>query len=157
MMRNNPTGNAIQDLFVDSRKNVWVVMGGDSLLNTQDGNLIRLKRGMGVSPGSGYRWQARFVLSWIQGIVAVFQNDKLAYTASAYSTSEAQHYRSTSLTIQTPAAAQFYQIRTGHDEKNRDGCILSSCILIQKPGSFPGYSLAITSCIHSICHRTIRL
>ena len=46
MMRNSSSRNAIQDLFVDSRKNVWVVMG-DSLLNTQDGNLIHLKKEWG--------------------------------------------------------------------------------------------------------------
>lgn len=117
MMRNNPTGNAIQDLFVDSRKNVWVVMGGDSLLNTQDGNLIHLKKEWGCL--QDLDTDGRQICAFMDsGIVAVFQNDKLAYTASAYSTSEAQHYRSTSLTIQTPSG-QFYQIRTGHDEKNK--------------------------------------
>lgn len=116
MMRNCPTGNVIQDLFVDSRKNVWVVMG-DLLLNTQDGNLIQLKKEWGCL--QDLDTDDRQVYAFMDsGIVAVFQNDKLAYTASAYSASEAQHYRSTSLTIQTPSG-QFYQIRTGHDEKNK--------------------------------------
>ena len=116
MMRNCPTGNAIQDLFVDSRKNVWVVMG-DSLLNTQDGNLIHLKKEWGGL--QDLDTDGKQVYAFMDsGIVAVFQNDKLAYTASAYSASEVQRYRSTSLTIQTPSG-QFYQIRTGHDEKNK--------------------------------------
>ena len=116
MMRNCPTGNVIQDLFVDSRKNVWVVMG-DLLLNTQDGNLIQLKKEWGCL--QDLDTDGRQICAFMDsGIVAVFQNDKLAYTASAYSTSEAQHYRSTSLTIQTPSG-QFYQIRTGRDEKNK--------------------------------------
>ena len=117
MMRNNPTGNAIQDLFVDSRKNVWVVMGGDSLLNTQDGNLIHLKKEWGCL--QDLDTDGKQVYAFMDsGIVAVFQKDKLAYTTSAYSAAEAQHYRNTSLTVQTPSG-QFYQIRTGRDEKNK--------------------------------------
>ena len=114
--RNSPTENTIQDLFVDSRKNVWVVMG-DSLLNAQDGNLIKLKEEWGCL--QDLDTDGKQVYAFMDsGIVAVFQNDKLAYTASAYSASEVQRYRSTSLTIQTPSG-QFYQIRTGHDEKNK--------------------------------------
>ena len=114
--RNSPTENTIQDLFVDSRKNVWVVMG-DSLLNAQDGNLIKLKEEWGCL--QDLDTDGKQVYAFMDsGIVAVFQNDKLAYTASAYSASEVQHYRNTSLTVQTPSG-QFYQIRTGHDEKNK--------------------------------------
>ena len=116
MMRNGPARNAIQDLFVDSRKNVWVVMG-DSLLNTQDGNLIHLKKEWGCL--QDLDTDGKQVYAFMDsGIVAVFQKDKLAYTTSAYSAAEAQHYRNTSLTVQTPSG-QFYQIRTGRDEKNK--------------------------------------
>ena len=116
MMRNGPTRNAIQDLFVDSRKNVWVVMG-DSLLNTQDGNLIHLKKEWGCL--QDLDTDGKQVYAFMDsGIVAVFQKDKLVYTTSAYSTAEAQHYQNTSLTIQT-LSGQFYQIRTGRDEKNK--------------------------------------
>ena len=116
MMRNGPTRNAIQDLFVDSRKNVWVVMG-DSLLNTQDGNQIHLKKEWGCL--QDLDTDGKQVYAFMDsGIVAVFQKDKLAYTTSAYSAAEAQHYRNTSLTVQTPSG-QFYQIRTGRDEKNK--------------------------------------
>ena len=87
MMRNGTTRNDIQDLFVDSRKNVWVVMG-DSLLNTQDGNLIRLKKEWGCL--QDLDTDGRQVYAFMDsGIVAVFQNDKLFYTVSAYSTAEA--------------------------------------------------------------------
>ena len=116
MMRNGPTRNDIQDLFVDSRKNVWVVMG-DSLLNTQDGNLIHLKKEWGCL--QDLDTDGRQIYAFMDsGIVAVFQNDKLTYTASAYSAAEAQHYRNTSLTVQT-RSGQFYQIRTGRDEKSK--------------------------------------
>ena len=116
MMRNSPIGNAIQDLFVDSRKNVWVVMG-DSLFNTQDGNLIHLKKEWGCL--QDLDTDGKLVYAFMDsGIVAVFQNNNLAYTASAYSTAEALHYQNTSLTVQTPSG-QFYQIRTGRDEMNR--------------------------------------
>ena len=116
IIRNSPTGNAIQDLFVDSRKNVWVVLG-DSLLNMQDGNLIHLKKEWGSL--QDLDTDGKQVYAFMDsGIVAVFQKDKLAYTTSAYSAAEAQHYRNTSLTVQTPSG-QFYQIRTGRDEKNK--------------------------------------
>ena len=116
MMRNGPTRNDIQDLFVDSRKNVWVVMG-DSLLNTQDGNLIHLKKEWGCL--QDLDTDGKQVYAFMDsGIVAVFQKDKLVYTTSAYSTAEAQHYRNTSLTVLT-LSGQFYQIRTGRDEKNK--------------------------------------
>lgn len=87
MMRNCPTGNDIQDLFVDSSKNVWVVMG-DSLLNTQNGNLIHLKKEWGCL--QDLDTDGRQVYTFMDsGIVAVFLNDKLVYTVSAYSTTEA--------------------------------------------------------------------
>ena len=87
MLRNSPTQNAIQDLFVDSRKNVWVVMG-DLLLNTQDGNLIHLKKEWGCL--QDLDTDGRQVYAFMDsGIVAVFQNDKLTYTVSAYSAAEA--------------------------------------------------------------------
>ena len=116
IIRNSPTGNAIQDLFVDSRKNVWVVLG-DSLLNMQDGNLIHLKKEWGSLQDLDTDGKQVYAFMDL-GIVAVFQNDKLVYTASAYSASEVQRYRGTSLTVQTPSG-QFYQIRTGRDEKNK--------------------------------------
>ena len=116
MMRNGLSRNVIQDLFVDSRKNVWVVMG-NSLLNTQDGNLIHLKKEWGCL--QDLDTDGKLVYAFMDsGIVAVFQNEKLAYTASAYSASGVQRYRGTSLTVQTPSG-QFYQIRTGRDEKNK--------------------------------------
>lgn len=71
MMRNGPTRNAIQDLFVDSRKNVWVVMG-DSLLNTQDGNLIHLKKEWGCL--QDLDTDGKQVYAFMDsGIVAVFR------------------------------------------------------------------------------------
>ncbi|MED9896575.1 MAG: helix-turn-helix domain-containing protein [Prevotella sp.] len=90
---------------------------GDSLFNTQDGNLIHLKKEWGCL--QDLDTDGKQVYAFMDsGIVAVFQKDKLAYTTSAYSAAEAQHYRNTSLTVQTPSG-QFYQIRTGRDEKNK--------------------------------------
>lgn len=103
MMRNCPTGNAIQDLFVDSRKNVWVVMG-DSLLNTQDGNLIHLKKEWGGL--QDLDTDGKQVYAFMDsGIVAVFLNDKLTYTASAYSTAEAIN-QDPELTLQVRALVE---------------------------------------------------
>ena len=90
---------------------------GDSLLNTQDGNLIHLKKEWGSL--QDLDTDGKQVYAFMDsGIVAVFQKDKLAYTASAYSVSEVQRYRGTSLTVQT-SSGQFYQIRTWRDEKNK--------------------------------------
>lgn len=72
---------------------------------------------MGVSAGSGYRWQTGLCFHGFRNRGG-FQNDKLVYTVSAYSATEAQHYQNTSLTVQTQSG-QFYQIRTGRDEKNK--------------------------------------
>ena len=106
----------IQDLFVDSRKQVWVVMG-NLLLNTQDGSLISLQDEWGSL--QDLDTDGRYVYAFMDsGIVAAFLKGKLVYTASAYSKLEAQRYRNTSLTVQT-SGGQFYQIRTGRDEKNK--------------------------------------
>uniref|UniRef100_UPI003AB94389 two-component regulator propeller domain-containing protein n=1 Tax=Segatella hominis TaxID=2518605 RepID=UPI003AB94389 len=106
----------IQDLFVDSRKQVWVVMG-NLLLNTQDGSLISLQDEWGSL--QDLDTDGRYVYAFMDsGIVAAFLKGKLVYTASAYSKLEVQRYRNTSLTVQT-SGGQFYQIRTGRDEKNK--------------------------------------
>lgn len=103
MMRNGPTRNDIQDLFVDSRKNVWVVMG-DSLLNTQNGNLIHLKKEWGCL--QDLDTDGRQIYAFMEsGIVAVFLNDKLTYTASAYSTAEAIN-QDPELTLQVRALVE---------------------------------------------------
>lgn len=103
MMRNGPTRNDIQDLFVDSRKNVWVVMG-DSLLNTQNGNLIHLKKEWGCL--QDLNTDGRQIYAFMEsGIVAVFLNDKLTYTASAYSTAEAIN-QDPELTLQVRALVE---------------------------------------------------
>lgn len=103
MMRNGPTRNDIQDLFVDSRNNVWVVMG-DSLLNTQNGNLIHLKKEWGCL--QDLDTDGRQIYAFMEsGIVAVFLNDKLTYTASAYSTAEAIN-QDPELTLQVRALVE---------------------------------------------------
>lgn len=103
MMRNGPTRNDIQDLFVDNRKNVWVVMG-DSLLNTQNGNLIHLKKEWGCL--QDLDTDGRQIYAFMEsGIVAVFLNDKLTYTASAYSTAEAIN-QDPELTLQVRALVE---------------------------------------------------
>lgn len=61
---------------------------GDSLLNTQNGNLIHLKKEWGCL--QDLDTDGRQVYAFMDsGIVAVFQNDKLVYTVSAYSAAEA--------------------------------------------------------------------
>ena len=115
-IRNGLKENAIEDLFVDSRRIVWAVVG-NSLVNAQDGRRLFLKKEWGCL--QDLDTDGKYVYAFMDsGIVAVFLKDKLVYTASAYSPAEAQCYRNTSLTIQTPSG-QFYQIRTGRDERSK--------------------------------------
>ncbi len=109
-------GATIGDLFVDCKGWLWVVTG-DSVINTSDGSSIQLNPSWGSLQDldtDGKRVYA-FLSS---GRVAAFRDGKLDYTLSAYSSAEAQNYRYTSLTVQTPGG-QFYQIRTGKDAKTR--------------------------------------
>lgn len=115
-IRDGLKGHDIQDLFVDSRKQVWVVMG-NTLLNTQDGCLISLRKEWGSLQDLDTDDQQVYAFM-DSGIVATFLKGKLAYTASAYPALDAQRYRNTSLTVKTPDG-QFYQIRTGRDERNK--------------------------------------
>ncbi len=115
-IRNGLKGRDIQDLFVDSRKQVWVLMG-NTLLNTQDGCLISLRKEWGSLQDLDTDGQQVYAFM-DSGIVATFLKGKLAYTASAYPALDAQRYRNTSLTVKTPDG-QFYQIRTGRDERSK--------------------------------------
>ena len=121
----------IVDLFVDGERNVWIVMDrsaniGDhmsespssqrafSLLNTSSHTEIRLEKSWGTLQDLDK--DDKYVYAFFDsGMVVAFSQGKLAYTAFAYSPSEARCYRSTSLTVQTPSG-QFYQVRTGYDE-----------------------------------------
>lgn len=110
----NIKGATVRDLFVDSRGHLWVV-SGDTVVNTHDGISIRLQRSWGnlQDLDTDGKWVYTFHST---GLVAAFKEGKLDYTASAYPSTEARHYQSTSLTVQT-AGGQFYQIRTGHGTK----------------------------------------
>ncbi len=111
---------AVEDLFVDSRGNVWTVKG-DTVINATDGNRILLVGSWGSL--QDLDTDGKNVYTFHEsGKVAAFKDGKLIYTVSAYSPSEALHYRNTSLTVQTPSG-QFYQIRTGREGK--DGGVVS--------------------------------
>lgn len=77
---------------------------GDSLLNTQNGNLIHLKKEWGCL--QDLDTDGRQIYAFMEsGIVAVFLNDKLTYTASAYSTAEAIN-QDPELTLQVRALVE---------------------------------------------------
>ena len=106
----------ISDLFVDSKRNVWVVIDNVAV-NTSTGQEVQLKDSWGCL--QDLDTDGDYVYAFLsQGTVAAFKNGKLSYTLSAYSRSEVPYYQSTSLTIQTPSG-QFYQIRTGYDVRSR--------------------------------------
>ncbi len=104
-------GAAIGDLFVDSRRQLWVVTG-DTIVNTSDGVSIRIRPSWGSLQDLDTDGQRVYTFH-STGRVAAFQAGKLIYTVAAYPAAEARRYRSTSLTVQIPGG-QFYQIRTGH-------------------------------------------
>lgn len=129
-------GKEIVDLFVDGRRNVWVVKAkGESkpenhakirkqgkdgdyiVVNSADGTIISFQESWGSL--QDLDTDGKYVYAFFDsGRVVAFLNGKLAYTASAYSPSEARCYRSTSLTAKTPSG-QFYQIRTGYDDSKK--------------------------------------
>ena len=112
-----PPLDSVEDLFVDSRRNVWMVKG-DTVTNTVDGSRLLLHRDWGCLQDMDT--DGKYVYTFYEsGKVAVFKGGKLVDVASAYSPSEALRYRNTSLTVQTPSG-QFYQIRTGYDAKNKN-------------------------------------
>ena len=112
-----PSLDSIEDLFVDSRRNVWTVKG-DTVTNTVDGSRLQLHRDWGCL--QDLDTDGKYVYTFHEsGKVAAFKDGKLSFVASAYSTAEVQCYRNTSLIVQTPSG-QFYQIRTGYDAKNKN-------------------------------------
>lgn len=115
---NNPISNTIQDVFVDSNKEVWYIIG-DQLFNNQTGKSVTLNKAWGnvqdidTEKGELYTFHET-------GTVAVFNMSKsaLCYTAKAYDASNTEKYNKTSLTIKSPNG-QFYQIRTGRNQESQ--------------------------------------
>lgn len=120
--------DSADDMFVDGKRNVWLVKS-NLIVRETDSCEILLRKSWGVL--QDLDTDGKYVYTFFDsGLVVAFLNGKFAYTASAYpplinsssekksseeKSSEAQCYRSTSLTVQTPSG-QFYQIRTGYDE-----------------------------------------
>lgn len=104
----------INDLFVDSRRNAWIVKN-HVLIHTTDGGQITLKKTWGDLQDLDVEGEYVYTFH-ASGMVAVFKDHRLAYTRLAYSPREARKYRSTSLVVRT-SSGQFYQIRTGFDEQ----------------------------------------
>ena len=112
---NDPRGN-IQDLYVDSSGNVWVVRG-NVVLNVADGHRVTLRKAWGGLQDLDVEGKCLYTFH-ASGLVASFRDCELVYTARAYSPAEARKFQSTSLVVKTPSG-QFYQIRTGHDVKKQ--------------------------------------
>lgn len=105
--------DSADDMFVDSKRNVWTVRA-DRIARETDKGTILLRKSWGAL--QDLDTDGKYVYAFFDsGLVTAFLNGKFAYMASAYSSSEARCYRGTSLTVQTPSG-QFYQIRTGYDE-----------------------------------------
>ena len=115
------SSQSIEDIFVDSRHEVWMVMSqgqnptaNKTLVNPQ--SQLRLKldpawgdlQDMDVDDNHVYAFCAH-------GVVAAYSLDgKLAYVQQAYGKEDISKYSATSLVVKTPGG-QFYQIRTGGD------------------------------------------
>lgn len=110
----NQTKDSINDLFVDSRRDVWVVKG-NVVENVKRGNQIVLKGDWGNL--QDLDTDGEYVYTFhASGLLAAFKDCRLVYTRMAYSPTEARKFRSTSLVAKTPSG-QFYQIRTGFDDQ----------------------------------------
>ncbi len=106
----------ISDLFVDSNRNVWYMIG-NHLTNATTHHTISLKESWGNLQDMDI--DAQHIYTFHEtGIVAAFTKGVLDYTASAYPSSKSQLYSSTSLIVKTPHE-QFYQIRTGFDKSTQ--------------------------------------
>lgn len=121
LLANKTQNDSIQDIFVDSNREVWSI-SGNNMTNCQTNQTITLKdtwgtvQDMDTSEGYVYTFHET-------GIVAAFKNGALAYISQANPPSIAQNYKNTSLVVKTPHG-QFYQIRTGHNEESKkDGSI----------------------------------
>ena len=112
--KRNQANDSINDLFVDSRRDVWVVKG-NVVENVKHGNQIFLKDDWGNL--QDLDTDGEYVYTFhASGLLAAFKDCQLAYTRMAYSPTEARKFRSTSLVAKTPSG-QFYQIRTGFDDQ----------------------------------------
>lgn len=115
-LRKNHGEESINDLFVDSRRDVWVVEGL-VVTNVTDGSQIVLKKNWGDLQDLDA--DGKYVYTFhATGMLAAFKDNHLAYTRRAYSPGEARKFCATSLVVKTPGG-QFYQIRTGFDDQRR--------------------------------------
>lgn len=110
---------SIEDVFVDSKHEVWVIMNHTSnptanktLVNLQSQLRLALNpvwgelQDMDVDDSHVYAFCAK-------GVVAAYSMDgKLAYVQHAYGKNDIEKYAATSLVVKNPGG-QFYQIRTG--------------------------------------------
>ena len=113
-LKRNLERDSIDDIFVDSRKAVWVVKD-HVVTNVADGNQIALEKAWGDLQDLDV--EGKYVYTFhASGMVAAFMGRRLVYTRKAYSLAEARKFRSTSLVVKTPSG-QFYQIRTGFEDQ----------------------------------------
>lgn len=132
----NPVPKDVEDLFVDSQRNVWYIVGNkllktpskgkkandtiqtEILLNTQWGAV----QDIDCDKENVYTFHSK-------GIVAAFSNSKtykpksastlsLNFTSQAYGNTQVSLYSNTSLVVKAPNG-QFYQIRTGYDRTSK--------------------------------------
>ena len=106
----------VEDLFVDSRHDVWVVENGN-LIQAQTHLQLTINAAWGELQDVDVDDSHIYAFCSL-GVVAAFGWDgKLAYAKSAYSKVQSGKYAATSLVVKTPAG-QFYQIRTGSNQQS---------------------------------------
>lgn len=147
------SGSVFQDIFVDSKHEVWGVSQHELIsVDSQ----VRLKlnpawgelQDMDVDDHHVYAFCAN-------GMVAAYSlQGKLEYVKSAYGKAERDQYDVTSLVVKTPKG-QFYQIKTGKDSKSiflhfdplsRSYQTIFTCDYILHTLNMPSDSQALISC-----------
>ncbi len=126
-------GRAVDDLFVDSNRRLWVVSLPDtaSIGNSKgcgnggsqgDSDIMVSRVGDGFQVKCKAEWGALQDMDAADGMVYTFHSKgivgvfdattgRFQYTLAAYSEAEARHYGQTSLAVKAPGGT-FYQIRT---------------------------------------------
>ena len=110
------SSSAFQDVFVDSKHEVWGVLRNELIsVDSQ----VRLKLNPTWGELQDMDVDERHVYAFCaNGIVAAYSlQGKLEYVESAYGKLEREQYDATSLVVKTPKG-QFYQIRTGKNSKS---------------------------------------
>lgn len=107
---------SIDDLFIDSKGDVWYVVG-DRMTNATNGKSVLLEKSWGNIQDMDVEGNKIYTFH-DKGVVVAFREGKVVSVKRAYPATDIKLYQGTSLVTKTPNG-QFYQIRTGYDRNTQ--------------------------------------